>query len=62
MSSEVTVSASLLKQAKKERSAYLFILPHFIFFTVFFLIPVVWGIYYSFFNYTLSIFGDSRGM
>jgi len=56
MSSEVSVSPGPLKRAKKERSGYLFILPHFIFFAVFFLIPVVWGIYYSFFNYTLFEF------
>ena len=48
MSSGVSMSASFFKRAKKERSGYLFILPHFIFFAVFFLIPVVWGIYYSF--------------
>ena len=56
MSSGVSVSSGLLIRASKERSGYLFILPHFIFFAVFFLIPVIWGIYYSFFNYTLFDF------
>lgn len=56
MSSGTSFSSSLLKRAKKERSGYLFILPHFLFFAVFFLIPVIWGIYYSFFNYTLFEF------
>jgi multiple sugar transport system permease protein len=50
------VPARLWKQVRKEKSGYLFILPHFVFFTVFFLAPVIWGLYYSLFNYTLFDF------
>jgi multiple sugar transport system permease protein len=50
------VPARLWKQVRKEKAGYLFILPHFVFFTVFFLAPVIWGLYYSLFNYTLFDF------
>lgn len=37
----------------KDRWAYLFLLPSFIFFSIFFLFPVVWGVIMSFRYYTL---------
>jgi len=43
----------LSKKIWKERWGYLFILPHFIPFLIFFLIPVIWGIYLSLFDYNV---------
>ena len=44
---------TLSKKIWKERWGYLFILPHFIPFLIFFLIPVIWGIYLSLFDYNV---------
>jgi len=44
---------NLSKKIWKERWGYLFVLPHFIPFLIFFLIPVIWGIYLSLFDYNV---------
>jgi len=49
-------AVGLLERMAKEKAAYLFVIPHFLVFAVFFLAPVIWGIYYSLFNYTLFDF------
>ena len=46
----------LTERIFRNRAAYLFLLPHFLFFSVFFLIPFFQGLYYSFFNYTMIEF------
>lgn len=43
----------LLKEIWKNRSGYFFIIPHFSFFFVFFLLPVIYGIYLGFFEYNV---------
>ena len=45
----------MLKQMWKNRSGYLFILPKFILFTIFVLIPIIWSLFVSFQEY--RIFG-----
>ena len=47
---------SFLRRVADGRAGYLFLLPHFLFFAVFFLIPFFQGVYYSFFKYTLLNF------
>ncbi len=42
-----------LKDVWKGRSGYLFILPHFALFAIFFLVPVGWGMYLSMFKYNV---------
>ncbi len=44
---------SLIQRIIRGRAGYLFLLPHFAFFAVFFLVPFFQGLYYSFFKYTL---------
>ena len=46
----------LFRRIISHRAAYFFLLPHFLFFCVFFLIPFFQGLYYSFFNYRLGEF------
>ncbi len=43
----------LVRQIVKGRAGYFFLLPHFLFFAVFFLVPFFQGLYGSFFKYTL---------
>jgi multiple sugar transport system permease protein len=44
---------ALLKKIWKNKSAYLFVLPHFSLFLIFFLVPVGWGMYLSLFDYSI---------
>lgn len=44
---------SLFKRIYKDRYGYFFLLPHFIFFLIFFLIPVGSGVYLSLFDYNV---------
>lgn len=44
---------TLAKRIWKNRAGYLFVLPHFTLFAIFFLIPVAWGMYLSFFDYNV---------
>ncbi|WP_448521542.1 carbohydrate ABC transporter permease [Pseudothermotoga sp.] len=44
---------NLLKGIYKERYGYFFLLPHFVFFLIFFLIPVGSGVYLSLFDYNV---------
>jgi len=44
---------TLYEKIKKNKAAYFFILPHFILFITFFLVPVAWGMYYSLFDYSV---------
>lgn len=47
------VHLTLAKRIWKNRAGYLFVLPHFTLFAIFFLIPVAWGMYLSFFDYNV---------
>jgi multiple sugar transport system permease protein len=61
---------SLVREIWKNRAGYLFVIPHFALFIVFFLVPVAWGMYLSLFDYNVfsrtfiglenykTIFGD----
>ena len=44
---------NLLKRIYKHRYAYFFLLPHFVFFLIFFLLPVGNGVYLSLFDYNV---------
>lgn len=44
---------SIWKKMWRNRSGYLFLLPHFILFMIFFVVPVGWGIYLSLFDYNV---------
>jgi multiple sugar transport system permease protein len=46
----------LLRRMVKGRAGYFFLAPHFILFAVFFLVPFVQGLYFSFFRYNLGTF------
>ena len=43
----------MFKRIWKARSGYLFILPKFILFTVFVLVPIVWSLFVSFQEYRI---------
>ncbi|HNS68144.1 MAG TPA: sugar ABC transporter permease [Mesotoga infera] len=44
---------NVLKEVWKNRSGYFFVLPHFVLFAVFFLVPVGWGMYLSMFRHNV---------
>lgn len=50
-------STSIWQRIWKQRSGYLFLLPHFLLFLIFFVIPVGWGMYLSLFDY--KVFSQS---
>ncbi|HPE69232.1 MAG TPA: sugar ABC transporter permease [Thermotogota bacterium] len=45
------MAVTVWKRMWKQRAGYYFVLPHFAFYLMFFLIPVGWGVYLSFFKY-----------
>lgn len=46
-------ATNVWRRVWKNRAGYYFVLPHFLFYTFFFLLPVGWGAYLSFFDYNV---------